>query len=117
MGATAELIWKQDAKKPPGDLGDPLGILQWEGGTYKYTTELRNQELNHGRLAMSGFATESWVEYGTGLGPGAQLQWMGENVLLIAPLGLLLIWGLTPDQNAIRMYLPDQNAKVKALPK
>jgi len=58
-----EIDWlKQDPSKEPGNLGDPLGIAGYAsaGG---YDTEMRNRELAHCRLAMSGIITMWLYEY------------------------------------------------------
>merc|ERR1719235_1662841 len=38
-------VWAQDPSKEVGDFGDPLGLGM-------YDTEMRNRELNNGRMAM-----------------------------------------------------------------
>eukprot|EP00931_Biecheleriopsis_adriatica_P063061 TRINITY_DN3813_c0_g1_i3.p1 TRINITY_DN3813_c0_g1~~TRINITY_DN3813_c0_g1_i3.p1 ORF type:complete len:221 (+),score=72.56 TRINITY_DN3813_c0_g1_i3:60-665(+) len=38
-------VWTQDGKKEPGNFGDPAGLGM-------YTEEMRNKELNNGRMAM-----------------------------------------------------------------
>jgi len=55
-----------------------------------YSVDMRNKEINHGRLAMSGVITELLVEYQTGYGPGEQLQYLATHGGL-AVLGLLLV--------------------------
>mmetsp|Transcript_93975 Transcript_93975/g.287549 ORF Transcript_93975/g.287549 Transcript_93975/m.287549 type:complete len:92 (+) Transcript_93975:3-278(+) len=37
--------WAQDPKREPGNFGDPLGLGQ-------YDEDMRNKELNNGRMAM-----------------------------------------------------------------
>ena len=37
--------WTEDPSKEPGNFGDPAGLNQ-------YTLEMRNRELNNGRMAM-----------------------------------------------------------------
>merc|ERR1712118_583454 len=65
-----ELVWKQDPSKEPGNLGDPAGFLLTGAGAY--TTEMRNAELAHCRLAMSGIITTFCYEYG---GYNVESQW------------------------------------------
>jgi hypothetical protein len=43
--AVAEFAWVEGPDKEPGNFGDPLGLGM-------YTTEMRNKELNNGRMAM-----------------------------------------------------------------
>merc|ERR1719229_1938640 len=40
-----EFTWVEGPEKEPGNFGDPLGLDM-------YTTEMRNKELNNGRMAM-----------------------------------------------------------------
>jgi len=56
-----ELANPQDPSKEPGNLGDPAGFLY--SGAGAYTTEMRNAELAHCRLAMSGIITTFTYEY------------------------------------------------------
>merc|ERR1719436_1564195 len=44
-GAMELAVWTQDPKKEPGNFGDPVGLGQ-------YDEEMRNKELNNGRMAM-----------------------------------------------------------------
>merc|ERR1711975_199412 len=44
-GAMELAVWTQDEKKEPGNFGDPVGLGQ-------YTEDMRNKELNNGRMAM-----------------------------------------------------------------
>merc|ERR1719356_2271387 len=43
--AVCEFAWTESPEKEPGNFGDPLGLNQ-------YTVEMRNKELNNGRMAM-----------------------------------------------------------------
>merc|ERR1712032_256098 len=47
------VYWKDDINKEPGNFGDPAG---WAGtglgGAGSYSDEMRNKELNNGRMAM-----------------------------------------------------------------
>jgi len=52
----------QDPSKAPGDLGNPL-ITDEEEERELFTEELRNKELAHCRLAMSGILTCAILEY------------------------------------------------------
>jgi len=47
-GLVETTAWAEDSSKEPGNFGDPLGLAI-------YDTEMRNRELNNGRMAM--FAT------------------------------------------------------------
>jgi light-harvesting complex I chlorophyll a/b binding protein 1 len=44
-GAMELLVWTQDPKKEPGNFGDPLGVNM-------YNEDMRNKEVNNGRMAM-----------------------------------------------------------------
>merc|ERR1719281_2271938 len=44
-GALELGVWTEDASKEPGNFGDPLGLGQ-------YNEDMRNKELNNGRMAM-----------------------------------------------------------------
>jgi len=44
-GALELGVWTESPSKEPGNFGDPAGLGQ-------YTTEMRNRELNNGRMAM-----------------------------------------------------------------
>merc|ERR1719355_444956 len=44
-GVLEVLIWQQSDSKEPGNFGDPLGLGM-------YDTEMRNKEINNGRMAM-----------------------------------------------------------------
>lgn len=40
-----ELAWRENPSKQPGNFGDPLGFNM-------YTEDMRNKEINNGRMAM-----------------------------------------------------------------
>lgn len=44
-----ELIWQENPSKQPGDFGDPAGLAPLCGN---YDDDIRNRELNNGRMAM-----------------------------------------------------------------
>jgi len=44
-GAMELLVWTEDPSKEPGNFGDPFGLRM-------YDTDMRNRELNNGRMAM-----------------------------------------------------------------
>jgi hypothetical protein len=44
-GIMETTVWAEDINKEPGNFGDPAGFGQ-------YTTEMRNKELNNGRMGM-----------------------------------------------------------------
>jgi hypothetical protein len=101
-----------DPSKEPGNFGDPADFASSAGG---YTIERRNQELNHGRLAMSAFLTEAIVEYGTGLGPAAQLRVIGENNGKFLAAALLGWFMLSLGNTTQTMQLQAAADKEKAL--
>mmetsp|Transcript_53961 Transcript_53961/g.120725 ORF Transcript_53961/g.120725 Transcript_53961/m.120725 type:complete len:259 (-) Transcript_53961:143-919(-) len=45
-------VWKQDADKEPGNFGDPAGWSLTGLGKGAYGKEMRERELNNGRMAM-----------------------------------------------------------------
>jgi len=60
-------FWKQDASKEPGNFGDPVGWTRMDGNNgdfWVYDKDMRNKELAHCRLAMSGVITSFLLEYG-----------------------------------------------------
>jgi hypothetical protein len=112
---------KQDPSKEPGNLGDPLGILTW-GDTqgseryFRYTPELRNMEINHGRFAMSGFAAQALAEYGSeGFGPMRQVEWVADNKLTVAAGFLAILFYLSPDKGGERPAMLTAAEEMKAL--
>jgi hypothetical protein len=44
-GAVELGLWTEDASREPGNFGDPAGLGQ-------YTEDMRNKEINNGRMAM-----------------------------------------------------------------
>jgi len=47
------VYWKDDLSKEPGNFGDPAGWASTGlGGAGSYSDEMRNKELNNGRMAM-----------------------------------------------------------------
>jgi hypothetical protein len=108
---------KQDEEKEPGDLGDPLGIVNWGVG---YTVEgYRNYEINHGRLAMSGVATSLLTEYWTGMTPEFQAEAFQDWTKSVGAPGVVLLVlfliALNPDDQAA--LSPEAQSKLKAAPK
>jgi len=60
-------FWKQDPSKEPGNFGDPVGWTRIDGNGgdfWVYDENMRNRELAHCRLAMSGVITSLLLEYG-----------------------------------------------------
>jgi len=87
---------------PDGNFPDPLGV-----GSFKdwgYTDDMKNKELNHGRMAMAAIITMFLWEYGEGTTPDVLLQstfgqrgpvsFSGPVIAAIA--GLLLVLPTTP---------------------
>lgn len=102
--------WKQEDFKEPGNYGwDPLGWLQMpsetgEGMIFEYGDDLRNRELNNGRLAMSGIITSLLLEYG---GKDTAFQFQVESLpgwFFIAALVLL------GSVNGSAFYVADDSA-------
>merc|ERR1719401_1065685 len=94
---------KQEKDKRPGDLGDPLGVTTWGLG---YGGEVsQNQEINHGRLAMSAVGTALLTEYWTGMQPQFQVQELQDWVQTVGWPGatlpaVLLLVSLNKDDQA-----------------
>jgi hypothetical protein len=92
-------FWKQDPSKAPGNFGDPLGV----GAGYPesgYSTEMRNKELNHGRLAMSGVGTELLIEYLTKMTPEQQVEQLVPGAVFALFFGLVLVWSNYPEEGS-----------------
>jgi len=90
---------RRGALKEPGNLGDPGQVLEDPSNDWaSYSIDMRNMEINHGRMAMSAVATEFLAEYGSDLGPAEQLAGAissgGQFATLI---GLLLALQQTPE--------------------
>jgi len=67
-------IWKQDPSKDVGDFSEPT--KSWVNPSTFCDESLRLKELNNGRLAMSAVFTSLLTEYGTGMGPEQQLEFL-----------------------------------------
>jgi hypothetical protein len=63
IAGTLEFIYTQDPNKEPGNLGNIWYYGTEEEAAEIYTTELRNKELAHCRLAMSGLLVQFLYEY------------------------------------------------------
>jgi len=61
------IYWKDDLSKEPGNFGDPAG---WAGsgirGFGSYSDDMRNKELNNGRMAMFSILGIFMAELATG---------------------------------------------------
>jgi len=61
------IYWKDDLSKEPGNFGDPAG---WAGtglgGAGSYSDDMRNKELNNGRMAMFSILGIFLAELATG---------------------------------------------------
>jgi len=68
-----------DDERAPGDFGDPFGFARSWGLTAGLddTTQWKNFELNHGRLAMVGFLGAASAECATGLDAAGQWERSG----------------------------------------
>jgi hypothetical protein len=86
-----ELCW-WDRSKEPGNKGDSWGFLDLG---CEYSVDMRNYEINHGRLAMSGILTTFLTEYLSGMGPREQLESVGPQ-FIVAIVGFLIIVQKTP---------------------
>jgi len=87
---------------PKGDFQDPLGV-----GSFKqwgYCDDMKNKELNHGRMAMAAIITTFLCEYGTQETPSTLFEYTfgqrGANTfagpVLAAIAALALILPVTP---------------------
>jgi len=88
VAGTLEFIYKQDPSKEPGNLGNIWFYGTEEEGREIYTTELRNRELAHCRLAMSGLLVDFLYEYG-GISPESFLR-IDNSPTTLAGLGIVL---------------------------
>lgn len=87
-------FWKQDPSKEPGDFGDPCGFMKITPAA-EYSVDMRNRELNHGRLAMFGAIGELFTEYATGKGPAGQFEYVSQlsnNAVLPVFFLLVAVW-------------------------
>eukprot|EP00930_Biecheleria_cincta_P059716 TRINITY_DN4543_c0_g1_i2.p1 TRINITY_DN4543_c0_g1~~TRINITY_DN4543_c0_g1_i2.p1 ORF type:complete len:248 (-),score=28.92 TRINITY_DN4543_c0_g1_i2:47-790(-) len=57
--ALEQVFWREDAERGAGNYGDPLGLGQ-------YNEDMRNRELNNGRMAMFSAAGIIVAELATG---------------------------------------------------
>jgi len=60
-------VWTQDAKKEPGNFGDPLGVGM-------YDDDMRNKEINNGRMAMFAVMGIMMAEVVTGKDGVSQIE-------------------------------------------
>jgi len=58
--------WKDDLSKEPGNFGDPANWVEFPGGFGGYTEEVRNKEINNGRMAMISILGIVVAEIATG---------------------------------------------------
>jgi hypothetical protein len=106
------IFWVQDPSKAPGDFGDPLSMTR-KFKEFKYTTDMRNKELNHGRLAMSLVGTDFLFEYFTKEDPLRLYQNTPNGVFVAAFFVLFGIWSNYPQEYQKDWY-PEEPQK--ALP-
>merc|ERR1711963_444193 len=93
--------------KEPGNLGDPAGICEQADTGFSYSVDMRNMEINHGRLAMSGVVTEFLTEYWTGVGPREQLEHIAP-AFIPAIVAFVCVVQQTPE------YSEDEMKNIKA---
>jgi len=99
--------------QPKGDFKDPFGIGAYEN--WGYTTELKNKELAHGRMAMAAVLSLWLYDYGAGVGPGELVHHVN-GYMVAAFAGLLLIWS-NPEEELQKASSPvaiNGEAAVKA---
>merc|ERR1712039_600836 len=99
-----EQRFKDSRTKEPGNLGDPAGIIEWAGSSDisasnvpSFSVDMRNKEINHGRMAMSAVAVEFLTEYLDQVGPREQLDRLFAGPFLPALLAFVLIVQQTPE--------------------
>jgi hypothetical protein len=103
-----EEYFKDSKTREPGNAGDPAGILETQGadGFPSYSVDMRNKEINHGRLAMSAVATEFLSEYlNPAMGPKEQLASLVAGPTLAVVVGFLAIVQRTPEYSEEQVKL------------
>lgn len=107
--------WKQTPDKEVGDFGwDPLGLLNMGNGEgsgmlFSYDKDLRNKELNNGRLAMSAFIVSMLFEYG-GQGQASQFTFTAQPGWFFPAFLVVLTF-----VNGSAFYVADDSADEKPL--
>jgi len=107
-------FWKPNASKEPGNFGDPFGWTRMPETCWVYDTDMRNKELAHCRLAMSGVITSLLLEYG---GYDMAVQFTGEAFFpsfvkaVIPALAVVAVWRAS----GTPFYIADDSSSRKPL--
>jgi len=98
IAGTLEFIYPQQAWREPGNLGNIWFYGNDEEAAEIYTEDLRNKELAHCRLAMSGLLVQFLYEY-AGVTPEAFLKVEPNPAMMAGFVGVLGVLSQFKDES------------------